>query len=274
MKNRMRTVTVGFISIILIAGLALNGCSPSPESLVKTEYETFETYQKFKQWDKMWEMLHLDCQALFNNKADFVRQMEDAAETISLKNFTIGNIEIIPQWTNATRENSIGTDKTYANVAEIQVTFIYSTILGDHEYSQTVHSVKSNDRWAFFIGKKRAISSEAAETELSNIQVAVIALMVDNGLSTLPHPITIATTNMGAFPDATSDWGAVKGKIKDPDGHPYRDGDKAGYVLCGHDITGDGSQTTLVDYLTVRYSNGTYTVNALGTVTQVSTGYD
>lgn len=50
---------------------------------------------------------------------------------------------------------------------------------------------------------------EAAETEFANIQSAVTALVIDNELSELPNPVTIATNDMGAFPD-TSACGADK----------------------------------------------------------------
>jgi len=121
-----------------------------------------------------------------------------------------------------------------------------------------------------FIG---AGEEEAAETEFANVQTAVIALMVDNQLSTLPNPVTVATSDMGAFPDATSDWNANPGgKTTDPEGRPYAAEDIRGYLLYGHDMTGGGSPGPLVNYTLQRYSKGTYTVDASGTVTQV--GYE
>ena len=60
-----------------------------------------------------------------------------------------------------------------------------------------------------FIG---AGEEEAKDIEFSNIQATVHGMMVDNGLDTLPNPVdTVATNDMSAFPDATSDWGAVEG---------------------------------------------------------------
>ena len=41
--------------------------------------------------------------------------------------------------------------------------------------------------------------SEAAKTELHNVQTAVMAAMVDNGLSTIT-PVTTSTNDMSAFP--------------------------------------------------------------------------
>jgi len=122
-----------------------------------------------------------------------------------------------------------------------------------------------------FIG---AGEEEAKDTEFSNIQAAVYAMMVDNGLDTLPNPVdTVDTNDMAAFPDATSDWGAVGGKSTDPEGISYADEDIVGYLLYGHDMRGGGSPVhPLVNYTLQRYSKGTYTVDASGTVTQV--GYE
>lgn len=118
----------------------------------------------------------------------------------------------------------------------------------------------------------QAGETKAAETELANVQSAVVAMMVDNGISQLPNPVTKATLDMGAFP-GTSVCGVDK--LEDPNGKLYiRGQDKSGYLLYGHDITADGDNTLLVDYLTVRYTMGTYTVDKYGTVTQVTTGYE
>ena len=117
-----------------------------------------------------------------------------------------------------------------------------------------------------FIGKGE---TESNKTELANIQTAVIAMMTDNHLSTLPHPVTTATANMGAFPDATSVGGSAD-KLKDPTGAAYQAGDKAGFLLFGHDITGNNNATTgLVNYVATVTTKAKYWVTADGTVTQV-----
>jgi type IV pilus assembly protein PilA len=119
-----------------------------------------------------------------------------------------------------------------------------------------------------FIGRGQ---TEAGATELSNIQAAVTAMMVDNNLSTLPNPVAVATSNMGAFPDGTS-VGATD-KIKDPNGALYTATDKDGYILYQHDIIADGAETSLVNYVATPTTKGTYTVDENGTVTQVDDGY-
>ena len=120
-----------------------------------------------------------------------------------------------------------------------------------------------------FIGRGE---EEAGETELSNIQSAVVAMMVDNGMSSLPTSVnTTATDDMFRFPDTTAI--GVGNKATDPNGVDYAAGDNDGYVLYQHDITGGGDNATLVNYVATRYTKGTYLVDALGTVEQVTTGY-
>ncbi|MBU2578080.1 type II secretion system GspH family protein [Patescibacteria group bacterium] len=119
-----------------------------------------------------------------------------------------------------------------------------------------------------FIG---AGEEEAAETEFSNVQTAVVAMMVDNGLSALPTPVTVATDNMSGFPDTSV---VVTVKKTDPDGTAYIATDKGGYILYQHDIIADGAQTGLVNYVATQYTKGTYSVTADGTVTQKTTGYE
>ena len=124
-----------------------------------------------------------------------------------------------------------------------------------------------------FIG---AGEEEAGKTELRDVQTAVTAMMVDNGLSTLPNPVdTLDTNDMGAFPDATSDWTENPGgKTIDLNGIPYAAEDIPGYLLYGHDRKGGGSPGPRVNYVATQYTKGTYTVDASGTVTQVTTGYE
>jgi len=120
-----------------------------------------------------------------------------------------------------------------------------------------------------FIGRGE---TEAAETEFSNIQSAVVAMMTDNGLQTLPSPISVATDNMSEFPDDT----AAASRGNDPDGNAYDGSDKVGFILYQHDIIGgDGSSVNgTVNYVVTEQTHGTYTVDTLGTVTQVLHGYE
>ena len=119
-----------------------------------------------------------------------------------------------------------------------------------------------------FIGRGE---TEAGETEFSNIQSAVVAMMTDNQLDTLPNAVNAtATNNMAAFPDTTP--AASKGK--DIRGGDFGDGDGNGWVLYQCDINGDTANTSLVNYVATQYTKGTYTVDALGTITQVTTGYE
>ncbi len=119
-----------------------------------------------------------------------------------------------------------------------------------------------------FIGRGE---SEAGETELSNIQSAVVAMMVDNAISTLPNAVNAtATSNMQQFPDTTP----VAQKGLDANGDNFSGSDGIGFVLFEHDITADGANTSLVNYTATQYTKGTYRVDASGTVEQVTTGYE
>lgn len=113
----------------------------------------------------------------------------------------------------------------------------------------------------------------ASETERTNVQSAVLAMMIDNKLKIIHNPVDEPTNDMSAFPDATSIAGS-KYKRYDPKGNAYTAGDKDGYVLYQHDIIADGSDKTTVNYVASRYTRGTYTVDILGKVTQVTTGYE
>jgi prepilin-type N-terminal cleavage/methylation domain-containing protein len=121
-----------------------------------------------------------------------------------------------------------------------------------------------------FIGRGE---TEAAETEFANIQSAVVAMMTDNELDQLPNPVdTTPTSDMAAFPDDTSDWNNG-GKTTDINGNSFGAGDRAGFILYQHDMTGDTDNSTLVNYVATQTTKGTYTCDANGTVTQASTGY-
>ena len=125
-----------------------------------------------------------------------------------------------------------------------------------------------------FIG---AGEEEASDTEFSNIQTAVIAMLVDNQLSELPAGTFVlqagATSDMGAFP---SNAVCETAKINDPYGVAYTvaSGDKDGYILYQHDINGGDGAINLVNYLATDTTKGTYYVNSLGTVSRETTGYE
>jgi len=121
-----------------------------------------------------------------------------------------------------------------------------------------------------FIGRGQ---EESEEAEVANVQSAVLALMVDNNLPALPTPITTRTNNMAAFPDTGSVAGTAK-KLTDPDGFAYSaaNGDKNGYILFGHDVSGNGTPAngsqTNVNYVATNQTAYWYTVDKLGQVTQ------
>jgi len=130
-----------------------------------------------------------------------------------------------------------------------------------------------------FIG---AGEEEAAATEFSNVQTAVIAMMTDNELSelpagTFPDNAAAAVNTMGAFP---SNAACVTVKVTDPDGVAYDATDQDGYYLYQHDIHGgdgvppDVGAAALVNYLATATTKGTYYIDASGTVVQATHGYE
>ena len=121
-----------------------------------------------------------------------------------------------------------------------------------------------------FIGRGEG---EAADTEFANVQSAVVALMTDNGVSALPNPQGTATSNMSLFPDATSVAGSAD-KLNDPTGTAYDASDKTGFILYQHDLTSDTTDNVTSNYVATETTKGTYTVDAQGTVTQVTHGYE
>ncbi len=118
-----------------------------------------------------------------------------------------------------------------------------------------------------FIGRGE---QEAKDTELSNMQTAVISMMTDNNLPTLAAPVdTTRTNDMTAFPDTT----AAASKGTDPNGNTYDGSDKLGFILYQHDIIGgDGNNDVgLVNYTAANTTAYWYTVDASGTVAQYDT---
>ena len=120
-------------------------------------------------------------------------------------------------------------------------------------------------------------AKEAQDTEYQNITTAVWAMMVDNGIASIPNldnsaagSCTTGTNRMSTWPDISSDWtGGVNGdKTTDPNDNSYAAGDKPGFLLYTHDITGDGYATSTVNYMTVGASAFCYTSTADGTITQ------
>ena len=130
-----------------------------------------------------------------------------------------------------------------------------------------------------FLGRGQ---DEALSAEFHDLSVAVTALMVENGLTTIPNPV--GTANLGnvppdctggvqdlnAFPDVASVAGSAD-KLTGDNGVTYVDlvdplGDKNGFILFGHDITGGDAQTALVNYVNFDTTTGWYVSTLNGTI--------
>lgn len=130
-----------------------------------------------------------------------------------------------------------------------------------------------------FLGRGQ---DEARRAEFHDIGVAITALMVENNLADIPTPAaadtapcTTGTQDMRAYPDSASVAGTAE-KLADPGGTTYVDlvdplGDKDGYLLFAHDLTGGDAQTALVNYINFDNTTHCYTIDANGTVHQYLT---
>jgi type IV pilus assembly protein PilA len=96
--------------------------------------------------------------------------------------------------------------------------------------------------------------SAAADTELHNVQSAVVAMMTDANITAIPAPETAGTGDMAEFPDGTTLNTAATDEM---------------YALWDADPDDDGTAGT--NYVTFASTTYCYTVTADGTVTQLST---
>ncbi|GAH16966.1 unnamed protein product, partial [marine sediment metagenome] len=138
----------------------------------------------------MWPMLHPDIQDIHGDVDEFVKSME--SRQYFLKDWEINSPQLIPQWTCKSTEESIGTDKTYSNVAEIPVTFVLTTIIGETERSQMIHSVAVDNDWKFFIGKTKPVPTPPpAPTPIPAPAPAVTLATVEIDESITQHGLII-----------------------------------------------------------------------------------
>ena len=101
-------------------------------------------------------------------------------------------------------------------------------------------------------------SESEQKTELWTIRSAVIAMMVENGLTSLPNPVSEPTRDMTKFPDATTS----------PQQKGLSAKDKPGYVLYGHDYLPDEGPVLTVGYISMHRTNWAYTATSDGSVRQ------
>ena len=124
-----------------------------------------------------------------------------------------------------------------------------------------------------FMGKGEA---EARRTEFHNVSSAVIAMMVDNALATLPNPITDpanATNLMGDDPATTPDVEGFPDKTttmanKWKGAGAYTGGGKVGYTLYQCDKPTSTTNYTTSNYVNMLKTKYYYTCEADGTVHQ------
>jgi prepilin-type N-terminal cleavage/methylation domain-containing protein len=108
--------------------------------------------------------------------------------------------------------------------------------------------------------------TESRRTEFHNVSSAVISMMTDNSINTIPNPLNYAgdtaTQAMGSFPDSTTNSTAK--------GYTGVGSPKAGYLLYQHDLINPSDTTDFitVSYVTISQTRLYYTCEADGTVRQ------
>ena len=117
-----------------------------------------------------------------------------------------------------------------------------------------------------FVEIRYADEEAVRRAEFCEVIAAVQAMMTDNGLSKIPNPLNykgdVATSNMTAFPDATTT--AVD------KGYTGTANPKAGYLLYQHDRISSADTTVFktTNYIAGRSTQYYYTCEADGTVRQ------
>lgn len=166
-----------------------------------------------------------------------------------------------------------GTQTTLTTYLPSRYTRYSYLVVGDGTVIQVPPTPPEVEEMRETLREQAEEETKAAEQELVNIQNAVREMMLENNLTTLPNPVAMSTNDMSAFPDLSV--AGTPDKAVDPGGDAYDANDKDGYLLYGHDLYGgDGTDNITVNYVNQRYTRGTYIVDALGTVTQVTTGYE
>jgi hypothetical protein len=140
--NNWGKVFITVICLVIVIGLVVSGgCMPQTREAKKSA-NTFLTYEKYNQWDQVWEMLHSDSQNAWPDRQIFMDQMNQPSS--NLVHFKMEKARILPSWTHPS------TNISYANVVEIPVVLVFSTVYGKLERYQMLHTVNVNGNWKFF----------------------------------------------------------------------------------------------------------------------------
>ena len=119
-------------------------------------------------------------------------------------------------------------------------------------------------------------ADEARRAEFHDIGTAVTAMMVENGLGSIPIPTADntgctankGTTDLTKFPDSTT---TTANKAIQLGGAGWTAADKAGYTLYAHDMTGNAAPGPDVHYVNFQKSKYCYSADVNGTVHQYLT---
>jgi len=139
---------------------------------------------------------------------------------------------------------------------------------------QNYYLTKVDGKWLISNAGMARGENEARKTEKRSIAAAVIAMMSENSITSIPNPHNVAGgvayNDMTMFPDNTSVAGSAD-KLTDGNGDEYTANDKDGYVLYQHDgDANDSNQINLANYVATTTTMYYYTCEADGTVRQWS----
>ena len=141
MKSWFIMFTLLVCLIVVFGSITSSGCG-SQARAAKSATEAFLTYEKFNQWDNVWGMLHPDSQAAWDSKNAFINVLNQPSS--NLVRFKIGKAKTVPSWSPQQA------DTTYSHVVEIPVMLVYSTVYGETERYQMIHTVNIGGSWKFF----------------------------------------------------------------------------------------------------------------------------
>jgi len=258
-----KKLSLSVIILLIVSSLASIGISCG--SATATPTGTFNAW--------------LDAVADQNSQAVVTYESEDlhgmtSAQRVEAYDDTFEGIESY----SITNRNIVVESET-ATTATVSASFNVSTTDTDgttreDAVDQNYYLTKVDGKWLISDLVMARGENEARKTEKMNIMMAVIAMMAENSITSIPNPHNVAGgvayNDMTVFPDNTSVAGSAD-KLIDGDSDAYNASDKNGYLLWSHDRTADGSSSAgLVNYVPMSTSTYYYTCEADGTVRQWS----
>lgn len=114
----------------------------APESLAPTTFELrFAQLQREGRYDRLWTMLAEDAQRAWGGEDRFIEQMQRQNQGAELLATEVGQVEIVPEWTDQRR------NRTYRNVARLAVRYRLKLDWRELAVDRQVHLIPAADGW-------------------------------------------------------------------------------------------------------------------------------